>query len=117
MFYRNSSTLIAATVMAVVPTDVDQNPTCISFAVSKTASDGRAAVSIQYTLDNVFDPNIEPTWFDHSLCSAGGLGSAATMNMEGGFDLPVAAVRCNVVTVSVSGGIGSTVTFWTRQAG
>lgn len=46
--------------------------------------------TIQYTFDNVLDPLVTPTWFDHPIVAA------QTTNQPGNFAYPVAAIRLTV---------------------
>jgi hypothetical protein len=62
---------------------------------------GTATAKAQYTLDNVLDPNVTPTWFDHATVT----GSS---NITGTITNPVRAVRLNC-TAFTSGTVTLTV--------
>lgn len=51
---------------------------------------------IQFTFDDIFDPAVVPTWFDHSVIVS------QTANKEGNITTPVSAVR--LTTTAYTGG-------------
>ncbi len=68
---------------------------------------GSVAYTIQQTLDNINDPTITPTWFDHPDTNL----VAATASKQGNYAYPPAAIR-----ISQASGAGSCV-FTIIQAG
>lgn len=53
---------------------------------------------VQHTFDDVLNPAVTPTWFDHSTITA------QTANKDGNYAFPVAAVRLTV-TAYTSGSV------------
>jgi len=64
---------------AVIPIDIYQNPTTISLGVVVS---GTITFTVQYTYDNVFDPNFNPataTWFAVTGLTAGSANADAAL--------------------------------------
>lgn len=53
---------------------------------------------VQHTFDDIFNPSVTPTWFDHSSVVS------QTVNKDGNYAFPVAAVRLTV-TAYTSGSV------------
>jgi hypothetical protein len=62
---------------------------------------GTLTYKVQHTFDNIFDPNVTPTWFDHSTITG------KTTNSDGNYAFPVRAIRLNV-TAYTSGSVTMT---------
>jgi len=86
-----------------LPFDIFNRPEC-SLQVVVT---GTANYTVQQTLDDIFDPAITPTWFDHPDTNL----VAATASKQGNYAYIPAAVR-----ITLNSGSGS-VTLTAIQAG
>ncbi len=53
---------------------------------------GTATFKVQHTFDDIFDPTVIPTWFDHPVVTG------QTANKDGNYAYPIAALRLNVTT-------------------
>lgn len=84
---RTTITQVGVGASKPIPLDTYQSHTDTGLAAVVT---GTATYSVQHTLDNVLDPNVTPTWFDHTTLT----GQTATK--DGFYDRPIAAVRINV---------------------
>lgn len=82
---------------AVIPVDVNKDPTSIGAAVK--INSGTATFQVQHTFDDVWSPTFNPltaVWYNHPTL----VGSA---NVDGNYMAPPTGIRLNV-TVS-SGGV------------
>lgn len=70
---------------AALPFDIYNRPEC-SLQVVVT---GTANYTVQQTLDDIFDPTVTPTWFDHPDTNL----VAATANKQGNYAYIPAATR------------------------
>lgn len=61
----------------------------VSFAV--TLGGGTLTYDVEHTFDDIFDPSVTPTWFDHSSVAA-----KVNVNADGNYAFPVRAIRLNV---------------------
>ena len=66
-----------------------------SIIITPGAIGGTITYTIQHTFDEVFDPNVTPTAFDHSTLAS------QTANKDGNYAFPVSGVR---ITVTAGGG-------------
>ena len=82
-----SVTLSSATTSNAIPMDYAIAPFSVSLAGVVT---GTATWKVQYTYDDVFNPNVTPNWFDHATLTG------KTANADGTITNPVKAVRLNV---------------------
>lgn len=62
---------------------------------------GTLTYKIQYTYDDIYDPTVVPTWFDHATITG------KTANFDGSIVTPCAAVRLTV-TAYTSGSVTAT---------
>lgn len=82
-----SVTVTGVDVSAPIPIDQYLNPTSIGLGVVISAT---ATYDVQHTFDDIFDPNVTPTWFDHPTLNG------QTANADGNLAFPPRAVRLNV---------------------
>lgn len=80
---------------AAIPVDYRQNAFGIGLALVVT---GTGTYKVQFTLDNVFDPTVTPTWQDHPTLT----GISATTS--GNFAFPIRA--CRLVGTAYTSGSG-----------
>jgi len=73
-----------ATFSSVFKPDKHTTPFNIGFGVVVT---GTVNYTVQHTFDNVFDPAVTPTWFDHATVAA------KTANQDGNYAYPVSGLR------------------------
>jgi hypothetical protein len=60
----------------------------ISFGVGfGVVVSGTITYTVQHTFDDIYNPAVTPTWFNHAFVNA------QTSNMDGNYAFPVAAVR------------------------
>ena len=71
---------------AIVPIDYSQNNFGIGFGVVVS---GTITYTVQHAFDNVLDPTVTPTWFDHADLSG------ETANQDGNYAFPVRGIRLN----------------------
>jgi hypothetical protein len=71
------------------------NPFSVGFAVVLSAG-ANLTYSVQHTFDDVNDPTVTPTWFDHEIVVG------QTTNQDGNYAFNVRAIRLNV-TAHVGG--------------
>lgn len=81
-------TVTGVNTSAAVPLDIYLTP--MEVGVKLTPGAG-ATVSAQYTLDDVFDPTVTPTWFDVPVAALVG----ATGVVAGSVKIPMTALRIN----------------------
>lgn len=93
-----SSTTVAAK-SPWIPIDTSQTPTNVGFGVVVGLGAGNIAYSVRHTYQDVNDPSITPTEYDHTTVSG------KTANAEGSYLFPVRGVRL-VVTSASKGGSG-----------
>ena len=72
---------------AWIPVDHTQNAFAIGFGCVVS---GTVTYDVQHTFDNIFDSNITPTAFTHSLVTG------KTSNQDGNYAFPIRAMRLNV---------------------
>jgi hypothetical protein len=72
---------------AWIPMDYKQSPFNVGLAVVLS---GTATYDVEHTFDDIFDPNVTPTAFKHSVLTA------QTTNKDGNYAFPVRAIRLNV---------------------
>lgn len=94
-----STTVSSATTSSPIPLDIKKNPFNVSVA---TVVSGTLTYKVQHTFDDVLDPTITATWFDHSTITG------KTADQDGNYAFPVRAVRLNV-TAWTSGSVSMTV--------
>lgn len=83
----------ASTVTSWIPLSQYEAPFNVGFGVVLgAAASGKFAV--QHTFDNVFDPSVTPTAFDHSTVSGKGA------NIDGNYAFPIAAIRLRIASAS-----------------
>lgn len=75
---------------APIPLDWRQVPFNVSLAC--VVPSGTLTFKVQHTFDNLLDPTVTPTWFDHSTITG---KNAST---DGNYAFPVTAVRLNVTS-------------------
>lgn len=63
---------------------------------------GDATYKVQHTFDDVMNPLVTPTWFDHATVTG------KTANSDGNYAFPVRAIKA-VVTAGTTGGVVMTV--------
>jgi hypothetical protein len=63
---------------------------------------GASTYKVQHTFDDIFDPSVTPTWFDHASITG------KTTSADGNYAFPIRAVRLNV-TPYTSGAVTMTV--------
>lgn len=96
-----SVTVGSATTSATLP--VNWRANVFNLGIGCTISAGANLVyKVQHTFDNVFDPDVTPVWFDHPVIVS------AVSNMNGSYDLPVQAIRLNVISYT-SGNVTLTI--------
>ena len=71
---------------AAIPVDYRAQNFQIGFGCVVSAG-GTLTYKMQHTFDDIYDPAVVPTWFDHSSVIA------QTVNKDGNYAFPVAAVR------------------------
>lgn len=81
--------LSSATASAWIPLDYKQSPFNVGFGV--VVSD-TATYKIQHTFDDVYDPTVTPTAFDHETVTG------VSANEDGNYAYPIRAVRLNVTS-------------------
>lgn len=86
---------------AAIPVDYRAQNFQIGFGCVVSAG-GTLTYKMQHTFDDIFDPNVVPTWFDHSVVVA------QTANKDGNYAFPIAAVRL-VTTAYTSGTVTATI--------
>ena len=86
-----SVTVTTTTPSAWIPLDIYQTPFNVGFGVVAT---GTITFKVQHTFDDVFDPTVTPTAFDHSTVTG------KTTSTDGNYAFPVRAIRLNAGTVS-----------------
>ena len=96
----------AVTACRAIPLDIHKHPFAVSFFLVKSGA-GTGSAKVQHTGDNIFDPDVSPTWFDHADVTL------ATGNVDGNYAFPVRAVR----VASVSASASNTWTLTVIQAG
>lgn len=69
---------------AAIPVDYRQNAFSIGLAMVIT---GTGTYKVQYTMDNVFDSTVTPTWQDHAILTG------ITTTSSGNFAFPIRAIR------------------------
>ena len=98
----------AGTASPWIPLNQYAQPFNASFGVVAVPDQGEITYKVQHTFDNVFDPTVTPTAFDHSTATG------KTANADGNYAFPIAAIRLQVVSGS---GTAPYVTLTVRQAG
>lgn len=98
---RTSVTVSSATQSAAIPVDRQVNPVSIEIACV-VAGGSTLTYKVQYTVDNIQDSTVTPTWIDHATIT----GKSATF--DGQITFPVYAVRLNV-TAFTAGSVTMTV--------
>jgi hypothetical protein len=88
----------AAGTSNAIPVDAYANPVSIEIACVAT---GTLTYKVQYTVDDIQNSAVTPTWFDHATIT----GKTATF--DGQLNFPVSAVRLNV-TAFTSGSVTMT---------
>lgn len=83
----------STTPSAWIPVDMYQTPFNIGFGCVVS---GTATYKVQHTFDDVFDPTVTPTAFDHATVTG------KTANTDGNYSYPVRAIRLNASAVSGS---------------
>lgn len=84
----------------IVPTNIMVEDFSLAFGLTVQGSAGDATlnVAVQHTFDDIYDPAVSATWFDHSTVSGRTPGS-----IDGSYTEPVRAVRVNVKTGTAAG--------------
>ena len=117
-YLRKTLSIVSAndsdpTATAWFPLNQYAQPFNVSFGVS--ASETTPYWNIQHTFDDVQDPSITPSVFDH----IGGVSAdaATTAKFDGNYAFPVAAVRLALISAAtgVSGAVCAMA--WFRQTG
>ena len=97
------ATTVVATIAvpdsAIVPIDHLAENFAVGFGVVRVAD---CTFKVQHTFDNIFDPAVTPTWFDHSSVVG------KTANTDGNYAFPVRAIKV-VVTAGTTGSATMTV--------
>lgn len=89
----NGAGTAAATATSWIPLNQFETPFNVGFGVViGTGASGK--YTVQHTFDDVFNPSVTPTAFDHSTVS----GKSA--NIDGNYAFPVAAVRLRIASAS-----------------
>lgn len=84
-----SVTVGSATTSAWIPVDYRQEN--FGIGIGCVISGGSTLTyKVQHTFDDIFDPSVTPTAFDHSTITG------KTTNSDGNYAFPVRAVRLNV---------------------
>lgn len=97
---RQIVTLGALGSSAAIP--VDYRAQVFNIGIGCVISGGASLTyKVQYTYDDVYDPLVVPTWFDHAVITA------QTANKDGVLTSPVSAVRLTT-TVYASGTVTMT---------
>jgi hypothetical protein len=91
-----SVTLAAVAVSAPIPMDREANPSTTTLKLTFSLV---ATAQVEYTLDDIFDPTVTPTWTIAAAPFASG-----SANATGAFPFAVTAFRLNV-TAFTSGTI------------
>jgi hypothetical protein len=86
-----------------VPMGIHVTPFNVGFGVVVT---GTVTYNVEHTFDNIYDPTVTPTWFQHSTVTA------QSTNKDSNYAFPVRAIRLNV-TANTAG----TATLTLIQAG
>lgn len=94
-------TVGSQTSSAAIPVDWRQVPCNLGIGCVLSGG-GSLTFKVQYTYDNVLDPLITATWFDHATITG------KTASFDGSILFPVAAVRLTV-TAYTSGNVTMTV--------
>lgn|SRR3990172_2510058 len=92
---RQTVTVSSATSSAAIPVDYRAMNFQIGLGCVMT---GTLTYKLQHTFDDVFDPSVTPTWFDHSVVTG------QTANKDGNYSFPVSAIRLTV-TAYTSGSV------------
>ena len=98
----------AGTASPWIPLNQFAQPFNASFGVVAVPDQGEITFSVQHTFDNVFDPRVTPTAFDHSTVSG------KTASIDGNYAFPIAAIR---IVVASGSGTAPYATLTVRQAG
>jgi hypothetical protein len=85
---RTIVTKAAAGTSNAIPVDAYANP--VSIEIACVVPSGTLTYKVQYTVDDIQDSTVTPTWFDHATIT----GKTATF--DGQINFPVSAVRLNV---------------------
>ena len=72
---------------STIPMDHYINPFNVGFGVKVS---GTVNYTVQHTFDDVFDPAVTPTWFNHPVIAS------QTANQDGNYAFPVMAIRLTV---------------------
>ena len=96
-----SVTVGSATTSAVLPI----NWRAVSFRISIgciISAGANLVYKVQHTFDNIYDPDVTPTWLDHSTLTG------KVDNGDGSYISPITAVRLNVTSYT-SGSVTMTI--------
>lgn len=88
-----SVTVTSTTPSAWIPLDIYQTPFNVGFGVVK-GNTGTVTYKVEHTFDDVFDPTVTPTAFDHATFTG------KTASADGNYAFPVRAIRLNAGTVT-----------------
>lgn len=93
-------TVSSQTTSSPIIVDYKKNPCNVS--IGCVVPSGTLTYKVQHTFDDVLDPTVTATWFDHSTITG------KTADQDGNYAFPVRAVRLNV-TAWTSGDVSMTV--------
>ena len=97
-----SVTISSEAASAAIP--VNWRATIFRISVGVVLSSGAdLTYTVQHTFDNVFDPSVTPTWFNHTTAV-----NKTTSFGEASYTAPIIALRLNVTTY-VSGSATMTI--------
>lgn len=88
-------TVISVTSSQAVPVDYHENGFGVGLGLVIT---GTGTYKVQHTFDNVQDPAVTPTWFDHSSLTG------KTANADGNYAFPIRAIRLTCTAYTNGGG-------------
>lgn len=97
----SSVTVSSQTTSAAVPINYRGGPGTFAVSIGCVVNSGTLTYKVQHTFDDVFDPAVTPTWFDHASITG------KTANADGNYAFPIKAVRLNV-TAWTSGSVTMT---------
>lgn len=89
------NTVSSATTGNAIPLDVRSSNFQVGFGCVVT---GTLTYKVQHTFDDIQDPSVTPTWFDHPDVTS------KTANADGNYAFPISALRLNV-TAYTSGSV------------
>lgn len=94
------SKVSVSSVAASSPIVIDHLAESFAVGFGVTLGGGTMTYSVQHTFDDIFDPAVTPTWFNHDSVAA-----KVNVDDDGNYAFPVRAVRLNVT--AHTGGTGT----------